>query len=221
MGTVLDLGSGLAVDSFIAAARTGEKGKVIGLDLSKSEVNHANKRAAARGIADRVSFIQGDMEKMTLDSDMFDCVISNGAFCLAPNKKAAFSEIFRVLKPGGRFSVSTSTMKVNIDQADGKQWPICMRMFVQLNDLKPICEACGFTDVNVDLSNSEMSFEIEEDEESKTEQKKGDEKKEPKEYNEAGRRQIHGASKEFDHLQEYDINAMCARVTVFGRKPAN
>lgn len=153
---MLDLGSGLAVDSFIAAARTGEKGKVIGLDLSKSEVNHANKRAAARGIADRVSFIQGDMEKMTLDSEMFDCVISNGAFCLAPNKKAAFSEIFRVLKPGGRFSVSTSTMKVNIDQADGKQWPICMRMFVQLNDLKPICEACGFKDVNVDLSNSEM-----------------------------------------------------------------
>ena len=85
------------------------------------------------------------MEKMTLDSDMFDCVISNGAFCLAPSKKAAFSEIFRVLKPGGRFSVSTSTMKVQIDQADGKQWPICMRMFVQLDDLKPICESCGFT----------------------------------------------------------------------------
>lgn len=114
------MGSGLAVDSFIAAARTGETGKVVGLDLSKSEVIHANKRAEARGIANRVSFIQGDMEKMTLDSDTFDCVISNGAFCLAPNKKAAFSEIFRVLKPGGRFSVSTSTMKVSIDQADGK-----------------------------------------------------------------------------------------------------
>ena len=222
--TVLDLGSGLAVDSFIAAARTGETGKVIGLDLSKSEVIHANKRAAARGISDRVSFIQGDMEKMTLDSDMFDCVISNGAFCLAPSKKAAFSEIFRVLKPGGRFSVSTSTMKVQIDQADGKQWPICMRMFVQLDDLKPICESCGFTDVLVDMSNSEMQFEIEEEEgkpvQKESKDKKEEQQKEPKEYNEAGRRQIHGASKEFDHLREYDINAMCARVTVFGRKPS-
>ena len=146
------------------------------------------------------------MEKMSLDSDTFDCVISNGAFCLAPNKKAAFSEIFRVLKSGGRFSVSTSTMKVKIDQADGKQWPICMRMFVQLDDLKSICESCGFKDVFVDMSNSEMQFEIEEENEAK-------------EKTDSERKHIHGASKEFDHLQEYDINAMCARVTVFGCKP--
>ena len=143
-------------------------------------------------------------------NERFDVVISNGAFCLAPNKAAAFSEIFRVLKPGGRFSVSTSTMKVKIDQADGKQWPVCMRMFVSLDELKPIIEGCGFVDINVDMGNSEMQFEIEDEE---------TEEKEPKEYNEAGRRQIHGASKEFDHLKEYDINAMCARVTVFGRKP--
>ena len=109
---MLDLGSGLAVDSFIAAARTGEAGKVVGLDLSKAEVLHANKRAEERGISDRVVFIQGDMEKMSFENERFDVVISNGAFCLAPNKAAAFSEIFRVLKPGGRFSVSTSTMKV-------------------------------------------------------------------------------------------------------------
>lgn len=112
---MLDLGSGLGVDSFIAAARTGEGGKVTGLDIAKSEVLHANKRAKERGISDRVSFVLGDMEKMSFTDNEFDVVISNGAFCLAPNKKAAFSEIFRVLKPGGRFSVSTSTMKVNID----------------------------------------------------------------------------------------------------------
>ena len=208
---MLDLGSGLGVDSFIAAARTGESGKVTGLDLAKSEVLHANKRAQERGIADRVTFVQGDMEKMSFGDSSFDVVISNGAFCLAPNKKAAFSEIFRVLKPGGRFSVSTSTMKVNINQADGKQWPICMRMFVALDALKPICEECGFKEVSVDMSNSEMQFEIEGLEDQK--------EKDKKDYNEAGRKQIHGASKEFDHLQEYDINALCARVTVFGRKP--
>lgn len=71
-----------------------------------------------------------------------------------------------------------------------------MRMFVQLNDLKSICEECGFADVLVDMSNSEMQFEIE-DEEDMAQKKEVEEKKE---YNEAGRRQIHGASKEFDHL---------------------
>ena len=54
---ILDLGSGLGVDSFIAAARTGETGKVTGLDLSKNEVLHANKRAAARGVSERVNFV--------------------------------------------------------------------------------------------------------------------------------------------------------------------
>jgi len=115
------------------------------------------------------------MEKMPFKDNEFDCVISNGAFCLAPNKKAAFSEIMRVLKPGGRFSVSTSTMTANIDQADGKQWPICMRMFVHQDLLKPICEEVGFTDVFIDMSNSQMSFEIEE-EEALAEESKNDNK---------------------------------------------
>lgn len=84
------------------------------------------------------------MEKMPLEDNSIDCVISNGAFCLAPNKKAAFSEILRVLKPGGRFSVSTSTMTVPIDQADGKQWPVCMRMFIQQDAVEPLCKEVGF-----------------------------------------------------------------------------
>lgn len=114
-------------------------------------------------------------------------MISNGAFCLAPNKKAAFSEILRVLKPGGRFSVSTSTMCAPINQADGKQWPVCMRMFIQLEELKPLVEALGFQEVFVDLSNSEMSFEIEEEPESNGAQQQS-------------RKKIHGSSKEFNHL---------------------
>lgn len=112
---MLDLGSGLGVDSFIASHRVGKTGRVVGLDISKNEVKHATSRAKAREVSDYVSFVNADMEKMPFGKEEFDCVISNGAFCLAPNKEAAFSEIYRVLKPGGRFSVSTSTMIVNID----------------------------------------------------------------------------------------------------------
>jgi len=128
--TILDLGSGLVIDSFIAAERTGPTGKVIGLDISRKEVLHATKRAQARDLTELVSFTHADMEKMPLEDNTVDCVISNGAFCLAPNKEKAFREILRVLKPGGRFSVSTTTMTAQINQSDGKQWPICMRMFI-------------------------------------------------------------------------------------------
>lgn len=103
--------------------------------------------------------------------------------------------------------MSTSTMCAPIDQADGKQWPVCMRMFIQLEELKPLCEELGFKDVFVDLSNSEMSFDIGEEPQPEGEQKP------------QTRQKIHGSSTEFNHLQDYDINAMCKRVTVFGRKP--
>lgn len=96
------------------------------------------------------------MEKMPLPDNSIDCVISNGAFCLAPSKFKAFSEIMRVLKPGGRMSVSTSTMTAPINQADGKQWPVCMRMFIQKDAITPMCEEIGFEDILVDMSNSEM-----------------------------------------------------------------
>lgn len=105
------------------------------------------------------------MEQIPLSDSMIDCIISNGAFCLAPNKTAAFKEIHRILKPDGRFSVSTSVMTANIDQADGKKWPICMRMFVPLADLEPMLKEIGFKDVFIDMSNSQMQFEIEGDQE--------------------------------------------------------
>ena len=92
-----------------------------------------------------------------------------------------------------------------------------MRMFVPLDELKPICEECGFAETNVDMSNSEMQFEIEGLEDTRGSTIK--DKEGNNDVNEAGRKQIHGASKEFDHLKEYDINAICCRVTVFGRKP--
>ena len=93
------------MDSFIAAARVGDAGSVVGLDISKGEVVHASKRAKARGVDQRVQFVNADIEKVPLPDDSVDVVISNGAFCLAPDKEKAFKEVFRVLKPGGRYII--------------------------------------------------------------------------------------------------------------------
>ena len=94
------------------------------------------------------------MENIPLPDGMIDVVISNGAFCLAPSKEKAFKEIFRVLRPGGRMAICTSV--VNMDLTPGVHWPICMKMFVHVKELEPICKSVGFTDVSIDSSNSLM-----------------------------------------------------------------
>ena len=125
---MLDLGSGLGVDSFIACDYTGPTGKVIGIDISKKEVKHAEARASARGLSDKLVFKVADMEANPVPDNSMDVVISNGAFCLTPNKQQAFSEVYRVLKPGGRIAICTSTVKTDLEP--GVTWPVCMRMFI-------------------------------------------------------------------------------------------
>jgi len=159
----LDIGSGLGIDSFIAMHYAGPKGKVIGLDISKGEVKHAQERATARGLDMR--FVCADMESIPLPDDMLDVVISNGAFCLAPNKEKAFKEIYRVLKPGGRLAIATSTVKMDLKA--GVHWPICMRMFIHQDKLVPICKEIGYVDVSVDDTNSLMQYDIPIEEEGK------------------------------------------------------
>jgi ubiquinone/menaquinone biosynthesis C-methylase UbiE len=77
------------------------------------------------------------MEKMDFEANSFDAVISNGAFCLAPSKEAAFGEIFRVLKPGGRCSICTSVIKKALGPT--VKWPLCMRMFIHKGQLISKC----------------------------------------------------------------------------------
>jgi uncharacterized iron-regulated protein/protein-L-isoaspartate O-methyltransferase len=106
---VLDVGSGLGIDSRIACSATGPMGLVVGIDISEKETNHALKRVKELGL--NAHFMVGDMENMKgkIPDNSIDVIISNGAFCLAPNKEKAFRELYRVLKPGGRISVCTTT----------------------------------------------------------------------------------------------------------------
>lgn len=102
---VIDLGSGAGNDAFIARAETGETGKVIGIDFTDAMINKARRNAEVRGFHN-VEFRQGDIEQMPVSDNVADVIVSNCVLNLVPNKNGVFAEIFRVLKPGGHFSIS-------------------------------------------------------------------------------------------------------------------
>jgi ubiquinone/menaquinone biosynthesis C-methylase UbiE len=103
--TVIDLGSGAGNDVFVARALTGEKGKVIGIDFTEEMITKARINNDKMGF-NNVEFRYGDIEKLPVNENQADVIISNCVLNLVPDKKKAFSEIYRVLKPGGHFSVS-------------------------------------------------------------------------------------------------------------------
>jgi ubiquinone/menaquinone biosynthesis C-methylase UbiE len=102
---VIDLGSGAGNDCFVSRAEAGENGKIIGIDFTEAMINKARHNAETLGF-NNVEFRQGDIEQMPVSSNTADVVVSNCVLNLVPNKDKVFKEIFRVLKPGGHFSIS-------------------------------------------------------------------------------------------------------------------
>lgn len=103
--TVIDLGSGAGNDCFVARHETGPEGKVIGIDFTPAMIAKARKNADRQGY-NNVEFREGDIDNMPVADDVADVVVSNCVLNLVPDKPAVFAEMFRVLKPGGHFSVS-------------------------------------------------------------------------------------------------------------------
>jgi len=99
--TVLDVGCGTGTDLLLAARRVGPRGSAIGVDMTEPMLAQA-RRAARRLGLDHVDLRRGDVQDLPVDSNSVDVVISNGVLNLAPDKHLAFSEIARVLRPGGR-----------------------------------------------------------------------------------------------------------------------
>ena len=103
--TVIDLGSGAGNDCFVARAETGENGKVIGIDFTPEMIEKARENVKKRGFTN-VEFLHGDIEKIPVDSNTADVIVSNCVLNLVPNKQSVFKEIYRVLKSNGHFSIS-------------------------------------------------------------------------------------------------------------------
>lgn len=102
---VVDLGSGAGNDCFIARAEAGESGRVIGIDFTEAMILKARENARKMGYTN-VEFIAGDIESVPLPDAIADVVVSNCVMNLVPDKHRAFSEVARILKPGGHFSIS-------------------------------------------------------------------------------------------------------------------
>jgi SAM-dependent methyltransferase len=148
---VIDLGSGAGNDCFIARYETGETGKVIGIDFTPAMIEKARRNAETRGF-NNVEFRQGDIEKMPVTSGYADVIVSNCVLNLVPNKDGVFKEIFRVLKPGGHFSISDVVLVGALPEGlrkDAEMYAGCVSGAVQKDVYLELIRSNGYENITV------------------------------------------------------------------------
>lgn len=149
--TVIDLGSGAGNDCFVARAETGEDGRVIGIDFTAAMIEKAKVNAHKLGYSN-VEFRQGDIEKMPVSSDFADVIVSNCVLNLVPDKDAVFKEIFRVLKPGGHFSISDVVLIGNLPDSlrkNAEMYAGCVSGAVQKETYLELIRVNGFSNIGI------------------------------------------------------------------------
>ena len=149
--TVLDLGSGGGLDCFLAARQVGESGRIIGVDMTPEMLSRARQSAQRLGFKN-VEFREGYLEALPVEDSSVDVVISNCVINLSPDKPQVLGEIFRVLKPGGRLSVSdvvTNRPVPETRQADSEDWCGCTSGALPVQEYTAELREVGFIDIQL------------------------------------------------------------------------
>lgn len=149
--TVIDLGSGAGNDCFVARHETGPTGKVIGIDFTEKMIEKARINAEKLGY-NNVEFRYGDIEEMPVNDNVADVIVSNCVLNLVPNKKAVISEIYRVLKPGGHFSISDIVLEGDLPEAlqkDAEMYAGCVAGAIQKSEYLGFIEKQSFTGIQI------------------------------------------------------------------------
>jgi arsenite methyltransferase len=163
--TVVDLGSGAGNDCFIARSIVGDTGRVIGIDMTEEMIGKARANVEKLGFSN-VEFRFGDIEQMPVDDNTADVVVSNCVMNLVPDKKKAFSETYRILKPGGHFSISDIVLQGVIPPALQKQAELyagCVAGAVQRDEYLATIELAGFKNIviqkerNIEIPNETLA----------------------------------------------------------------
>lgn len=149
--TVIDLGSGAGNDCFVARHETGVEGKVIGIDFTPIMIEKARNNAEKLGF-NNVEFREGDIDAMPVNENVADVIVSNCVLNLVPDKKKVISEIHRVLKPGGHFSVSDIVLEGELPTAlkeDAEMYAGCVSGAIQREDYLQMLQSQGFKNIEV------------------------------------------------------------------------
>jgi len=166
--TILDLGSGGGIDVFLAAKKVGAKGSVIGVDMNEAMIKRAREAANEYGFKN-VDFRLGEIEDMPVDDGTIDAIISNCVINLSPDKPRVFREANRVLKPGGRITVSDIVTEGEIPEEirrDLNSWASCVSGALPQEEYLKDIEAAGFkkpkilTESYYDTSEYDINFKI-------------------------------------------------------------
>jgi ubiquinone/menaquinone biosynthesis C-methylase UbiE len=148
---VVDLGSGAGNDVFVARAIVGDEGKVIGLDMTEEMVEKANLNKSKLGFKN-VEFHLADIEQMPFENNIADVVVSNCVLNLVPDKRKAFSEIYRVLKPGAHFCVSDIVIKGELPaglKKSAEMYAGCVAGALQQDEYLGIIKETGFKNIEI------------------------------------------------------------------------
>jgi SAM-dependent methyltransferase len=149
--TVIDLGSGAGNDCFVARHETGPEGKVIGIDFTPAMIQKARTNAEKLGY-NNVEFREGDIDQMPVNDQVADVIVSNCVLNLVPDKKKVIGEIFRVLKPGGHFSISDIVLVGALPDAlrqDAEMYAGCVAGAIQKDDYLGMIRDQGFQEITL------------------------------------------------------------------------